>query len=157
MFCAHDQAWYRSLVKLYMDELVQYIYIYTCTRKKAQWIALVCLVTQTLALRTGMYWNIVHVSGADPGFHVKRSALKIIAQSGVRRENFWGILCEKSRFYAKKNHIFSNFRGSPGAPPPPESAPAFVNLKIDNCCPHALDYLVNSKSTWLNISILKGY
>jgi hypothetical protein len=25
---------------------------------------------------------------------------------------FWGILCEKSRFYAK-NHIFSNFRGEP--------------------------------------------
>jgi hypothetical protein len=31
--------------------------------------------------------------------------------------NFWGISCEKSRFYAKKNHIFSNFRGAPGAPP----------------------------------------
>jgi hypothetical protein len=31
---------------------------------------------------------------------------------------FWGILCEKSRFYAK-NHIFSNFRGGgvPGAHP----------------------------------------
>jgi hypothetical protein len=65
-------------------------------------------------------------------------ALKKIAPSGVRRENFWGISCEKSRFYAKKsyffpiaeggaknfgvfrvknhdytpkNHIFSNFRG----------------------------------------------
>ena len=65
-------------------------------------------------------------------------ALKKIAPSGGRRENFWGITCEKSRFYAKKiiffpiaegsanifgvfrvknhdftpkNHIFSNFRG----------------------------------------------
>jgi hypothetical protein len=27
-----------------------------------------------------------------------------------RRENFWGISCEKSRFYAKKSY-FSNFRG----------------------------------------------
>ena len=27
--------------------------------------------------------------------------------------NFWGISCEKSRFYAKKNHIFSNFRAAP--------------------------------------------
>ena len=26
------------------------------------------------------------------------------------RENFWGISCEKSRFYAKKSY-FSNFRG----------------------------------------------
>ena len=37
-----------------------------------------------------------------------------------RRENFWGISCEKSRFYAKKT-FFSNFRGgggrAPGAPP----------------------------------------
>ena len=39
-------------------------------------------------------------------------ALKKIAPSGGRRENFWGILCEKSRFYAKKSY----FRGR-GAPP----------------------------------------
>ena len=44
-------------------------------------------------------------------------ALKKIAPSGGRRENFWGISCEKSRFYAKKITIlrqkksyFSNFR-----------------------------------------------
>ena len=29
-------------------------------------------------------------------------AFKTIAPSGGRRENFWGISCEKSRFYAKK-------------------------------------------------------
>ena len=40
-------------------------------------------------------------------------ALKKIAPSGGRRENFWGISCEKSRFY----HF-------PGAPPP-GSAPGF--------------------------------
>ena len=38
----------------------------------------------------------------------------------LRREarKFWGISCEKSRFYAKKSY-FSNFRGgrAPGAPP----------------------------------------
>ena len=73
---------------------------------------------------------------------------KKIALSGGGRENFWGISCEKSRFYAKKirffpnaagsakivgvfrvknhdftqkNHIFSNFRGGGGGdtPPPP--------------------------------------
>jgi hypothetical protein len=40
----------------------------------------------------------------------------IFFNCGGRREKFWGISCEKSRFYAK-NHIFSNFRGRvPGAP-----------------------------------------
>ena len=33
----------------------------------------------------------------------------IFSNCGGRRENVWGISCEKSRFYAKK-HIFSNFR-----------------------------------------------
>ena len=37
-------------------------------------------------------------------------ALKKIAPSRGRREHFWGISCEKSRFYAKKSY-FSNFRG----------------------------------------------
>ena len=36
---------------------------------------------------------------------------------GGRRENFWGISCEKSRSYAKKNHNFSNFRGGALDPP----------------------------------------
>jgi hypothetical protein len=31
---------------------------------------------------------------------------KKIAPSGGRRENFWGISCEKSRFYAKKSYFF---------------------------------------------------
>ena len=37
-------------------------------------------------------------------------ALKKIAPRRGRRENFWGISCEKSRFYAIKSY-FSNFRG----------------------------------------------
>ena len=41
-------------------------------------------------------------SGADPGYQVRGGALKKIAPSGGRREKFWGISCEKSRFYAKK-------------------------------------------------------
>ena len=54
-----------------------------------------------------------------------RGALNKIAPSGGRRDNFWGISCEKSRFYAKKSY-FSNFRGGGGAPgaPRPGSAPA---------------------------------
>jgi len=45
-------------------------------------------------------------AGADPGFQVRGAALKKIAPSGGRREIFWGISCEKSRFYAKKSYFF---------------------------------------------------
>jgi hypothetical protein len=96
----------------------------------------------------------MYLAGTDPGFQVRGGALKQIAPSGGRREKFWGISCEKSRFYAKKscfsiaeggakifevfrvkNHdftpkksyFFSNFRGGARRVrplPPPESAPA---------------------------------
>jgi hypothetical protein len=51
--------------------------------------------------------------GADAGY---MGCIEKGSQSEARREHFWCILCEKSRFYAK-NHIFSNFRGVPDAPP----------------------------------------
>jgi hypothetical protein len=47
-------------------------------------------------------------------------ALKKIAPSGGRREHFWCISCEKSRFYAKKIIFFPILGGGgrePGAPP----------------------------------------
>ena len=40
-----------------------------------------------------------HMSGADPGFQVRGGALKKIAPSGGRRENFWGILRQKIIFF----------------------------------------------------------
>ena len=47
------------------------------------------------------------ITGTDPGFQVRGGAhLKKIAPSGGRREIFWGISCEKSRFYAKKSYFF---------------------------------------------------
>jgi hypothetical protein len=47
------------------------------------------------------------ISGADSGFQVRGGrAIKKIAPSGGRREHFWGISCEKSRFYAKKSYFF---------------------------------------------------
>ena len=58
-----------------------------------------------------VYLSISTVPGADPGFQVRGGALKKIAPNGGRRENCWGISCEKSRFYAKKS-FFSNFPGS---------------------------------------------
>jgi hypothetical protein len=56
-------------------------------------------------------------SGADPGFQVRG-----------RRENIWGISCEKSRFYAKKILFFPILGGRGGAPgaPPSGSAPVHV-------------------------------
>ena len=44
--------------------------------------------------------------GADPGFQVRGGSLKEIAPSEGRREHFWSISCEKSRFYAKKSYFF---------------------------------------------------
>jgi hypothetical protein len=64
------------------------------------------------------YNNIHDISGADPEFQVGGGggALKKIAPSGGRHENFGGISCEKSRFYNKKK-MFSPILE--GAPPPP--------------------------------------
>ena len=77
--------------------------------------------------------NILTISGADPGFPVRGAHLKkmrraeggakifgvfrvknhdftpknhIFSNCGGRRENFWGISSEKSRFYAKKSYFF---------------------------------------------------
>ena len=44
-------------------------------------------------------------TGADPGFQVRGEGTHLKKS---------GISCEKSRFYTKKTHIFSNFRW--GAP-----------------------------------------
>ena len=51
--------------------------------------------------------------GRIQDFKLGGGALKKIAPSRGGRENFWGISCEKSRFYAKKSY-FSNFRGGGG-------------------------------------------
>ena len=98
-------------------------------------------------------------AGADPGFQVRGGALKklhraeggakifgvfhvknhdftqknhIFSNCGGRRENLWGISCEKSRFYAKKIIFFPILGGrAPGAPPS-GSAPAltvYIDIK----------------------------
>ena len=45
-----------------------------------------------------------------------------------RRENFWGISCEKSRFYAKKIIFFLILGGARAGCAPPESAPGYTNI-----------------------------
>ena len=70
---------------------------------------------------------LVDFSGADPGFQVRGGALKKIAPSGGRRENIWGISCEKSRFYAKKIIFFPILGGARAecARAPPWIRPCF--------------------------------
>ena len=44
--------------------------------------------------------------GRIQDFKLGEGALKKIAPSGGRRQNVWGISCEKSRFYPKKSYFF---------------------------------------------------
>ena len=69
------------------------------------------------------------------------SALKKIAPSGRRHENVWGILCEKSRFYAKKSYF---------PPPPPRIRPwCFPTIKPFNTETHScLKDRNNNKGQW---------
>jgi hypothetical protein len=68
------------------------------------------------------------ISGVDPGFQVRGGGLKKIAPCGGRIENFWGILCEKSRFYAKKIYFFQFYGGgTPGSVPGP-SIQKLINI-----------------------------
>ena len=68
------------------------------------------------------YFKIVYIAGADPGFQVRGGGtLKKIVPSRGGCKHFWGISCEKSRFYAKKSYFFQ-FWG--GVAPPAGSAPA---------------------------------
>jgi hypothetical protein len=66
-------------------------------------------------------FGVFHVKNHD--FTPKNHIFPIL---GGVREIFWGISCEKSRFYAQKNHIFTNFRGGARRVRPPESAPGHV-------------------------------
>ena len=66
---------------------------------------------------------LLFIAGADPGFQVRGPPQKN-APSGGRRENFWGISCEKSRFYAKKSYFFPILGGTrAGCAPPPLDPP----------------------------------
>jgi hypothetical protein len=47
-----------------------------------------------------------NIHGRIQDFKVGGGALKKIAPSGGMREKFWGISCEKSRFYTKKSYFF---------------------------------------------------
>ena len=50
--------------------------------------------------------NLGPIQGRIQDFKLGGGALKKIAPSRGRREHFWGISCEKSRFYTKKSYFF---------------------------------------------------
>ena len=54
----------------------------------------------------------------------------IFSNCGGRHEHFWGISCEKSRFYAKNSYFFPILGGARAGCPPPESAPGMLNLWV---------------------------
>jgi hypothetical protein len=70
---------------------------------------------------------LISLPGADPGFQVRGGALKKIAPSGGRRENVWGISCEKNHDFTPKNHIFSSLRGG-GVPSAPTLDPPLASI-----------------------------
>jgi hypothetical protein len=49
---------------------------------------------------------VVSYPGADPGFQVRGAHLKKLRRAEGGAKFFWGISCEKSRFYAKKSYSF---------------------------------------------------
>ena len=72
------------------------------------------------------HWLHRTIQGRIQDFKLGGAYLQKIAPSGGMRENFWGISCEKSRFYAKKIIFFPILGGACAgcAPPPPGTAPA---------------------------------
>ena len=56
-----------------------------------------CTVHNDVLIDNKVFVLYCHKSGADPGFQVRGAHLKKIAPSGGRRENLWGISCEKSQ------------------------------------------------------------
>ena len=63
-----------------------------------------------LVINHKFYCNVlqrtVDAQGRIQDFKLGGGALKKIATRGGRREQFWGISCEKLRFYAKKILFF---------------------------------------------------
>jgi hypothetical protein len=70
-------------------------------------------------------WGVQHYQGRIQDSKLG-GALKKIALSRGRREHFWGILCEKSQFYAKKSYFFQIKGGARRVRPPPPLDPPLI-------------------------------
>ena len=96
-----------------------------------------CIYTTLLELRyiqcTYVIYNVIYTTwlqGRIQDFKLGGAHFKNIATSGGRRENFWGISCEKSRFYASKLYFFQFQRAPPGSAP--------------DCIEHLFDIIISS-------------
>ena len=70
------------------------------------YIMMYFLSSKTCIAKSVVMKCITHKQGRIQDFKLGGGAhLKKIAPSGGRRENFWGISCENSRFYAKKSRL----------------------------------------------------
>jgi hypothetical protein len=76
-------------------------------------------------------------------FKLGGGALKKIAPSRGRRENFRGISCEKSLFYAKKSYFFPILGGGARRvrPPPPPDRPCLARRALKEADPIGLPAL----------------
>jgi hypothetical protein len=96
-----------------------------CGRRRENFWGISCEKSQ----KTGIFFPIADGGAKIFGvFRVKNHDFTpknhIFSNCGRRRENFWDIQSEKSRFYAKKSIFFSNFRGArAGCAPPPCTRP----------------------------------
>ena len=83
----------------------------------------------------------------------------IFSDCGGRRENCWGISCEKSRFYAKRSYFFQfqGGGGAPGAHPPPCPTYSRLPLKSYFQSSHALGaFLRRQLAAKKSLKIPKG-
>ena len=99
---------------------------------------------------TNIYCLFYFILCTDPGFQARGGALKKNAPSGGRHEHFWGVSCEKSRFYANKIIFFPILGGAERDPPPPPLDPPLrsicLSLSISNSFPvyvHAVFHFVS--------------
>ena len=69
----------------------------------------------------------------------------IFSNCGGRHEHFWGISCEKSRFYAKKLYFFPILGGARARPP--LNPPLFMFLIL--CCDVRNDFRI--KLYWVRL------
>ena len=89
-----------------IEDLIDFIEIHPIVAFEAIYEPMLTSFWSLISFAVHLYIIMQYKAGADPGFQVRGGALKKIAPSGGGREHFWGISCEKSRFYAKKSYYF---------------------------------------------------
>jgi hypothetical protein len=118
--CRYDgqiySHWYKILGLLYKRALFDLKFVHNLFWLKLKWNA-----------KSKLFYCIIYRSstGRIQDFKLGGGALKNNCAKRREARNFWGISCEKSRFYTKKSYFFPILGGgSTRWVHPPESAPA---------------------------------